>query len=376
MRILCLLLFTIYSFNLFAQTYPIGQFSLFMEDPDRADRLVTAEMFYPAQAAGPNQLLADGLFPMIVFGHGFLMSYESYDNVKQHFINEGYIVMFLTTEEGLTPDHDAFAKDIAYMTNYIVDQAYEPQSFLKDHFIPKVALIGHSMGGGASVLAGDLSEHFETYIGLAPAETDPSAIAYAENITLPALILSGSSDGVTPPGEHHLPIFENLASECKVFVDIIGGAHCYFANPDFACDFGELATSSGITITREEQHQIFYDYTTSWLDSFLKDILGALNDFIFPEGQDDRVNLTNSCMLPSSLNTTLSKQISIFPNPASDFIYLKNSRENKSYFLYDRNGKLMQKGFVIDKINTSDLPAQMYFLKLEMGDVFKVVIHR
>lgn len=374
MRTLTVLLFLLSTITLVGQTYPIGQFSLFMEDPDRQDRLVTAEMYYPAVAEGPNQMLADGLFPMIVFGHGFLMPETSYANVKEHFVDKGYIVMFVTTEGGLTPDHEEYAKDLVYMTDYIVEQTENPQSFLNGHFIPKVGLVGHSMGGGAAVLASDLSINFTTYIGLAPAETDPSAIDYAQNINLPALILSGSADGVTPPSEHHLPIFENLASECKVFVDIIGGAHCYFANTDVACDFGELAASTVIEISRAEQQEIFYDYATGWLDSFLKNVPGALNDFIFPEGKDNRVNLVNRCMLSSSTNNNTSTEISLYPNPATDFIYLKNNSENKKYFLFDRHGVMVQEGIVLDKINISQLHGQMYFLKLENGPTLKFVV--
>ena len=374
MRVLGIFMFLFcYSIS-YSQNYPIGQFSLFMEDPDRNERLVTAEMFYPAQAAGANQMLADGEFPLLVFGHGFVMPYTSYENVKEHFVNEGYIVMFITTEGSIAPDHQEYANDIAYMTDYIVDQATNPQSFLNGHFIPKVGLIGHSMGGGASVLASDLSMYFETYIGLAPAETNPSAIDYATNINLPALILSGSSDGVTPPSEHHVPIFESLASECKVFVDIIDGAHCYFANTDFACDFGELAASTGIEISRAEQQQIFYDYATGWLDSFLKAIPGALNEFIFPEGDDSRVNLINNCMLSSNTNTPPFDKISVYPNPGKDIIFLKNNLKEQKYLLFDRNGRLVKEGIVLDRIDISNLSSQMYFLHLEGGAVLKCMV--
>ncbi len=59
---------------------------------------------------------------------------------------------------------------------------------------------------------------------MAPAETDPSAIATDPNVSVPDLIYSGSSDWVTLPTDHQIPIYDGLDSKCKTFVSIIGGA--------------------------------------------------------------------------------------------------------------------------------------------------------
>ena len=76
------------------------------------------------------------------------------------------------------------------------------------------------------MLAAANNANISGIVGLAPAETNPSAIGVCANISVPALIFSGSSDGVTPPAEHHLPIYQGIASSCKSFVSITGGAHC------------------------------------------------------------------------------------------------------------------------------------------------------
>jgi hypothetical protein len=114
---------------------------------------------------------------------------------------------------------------------------------------------------------------------LAPAETNPSAIGVCANISVPALIFSGSSDGVTPPAEHHLPIYQGIGSTCKSFVSITGGAHCYFANSNFNCDFGESTSSQGISITRAEQHQKTFAILDPWLQYVLGEDCFALNAF-------------------------------------------------------------------------------------------------
>ena len=63
-----------------------------------------------------------------------------------------------------------------------------------------------------------------------------------------ALIFSGTADGVTPAAEHHTPIYNGLASSCKNFVNITGGGHCYYAQTNFNCDFGESTSSPNISI--------------------------------------------------------------------------------------------------------------------------------
>jgi hypothetical protein len=157
-----------------------------------------------------------------------------------------------------------------------------------------IAIMGHSMGGGATILAAQNNTNIKTIIGLAPAETNPSAIAAAENVTVPALILSGSSDGVTPPGEHHIPIYDALDSECKSFVSLTGGAHCYFANTNVFCDFGEGSASTGITLSRIEQQAQMNSLITPWLNYYLKDACLSYTNFMAATASTNLV-LTQNC---------------------------------------------------------------------------------
>jgi hypothetical protein len=94
------------------------------------------------------------------------------------------------------------------------------------------------------------------------------------------LVFSGGQDGVTPPDEHHLPIYSALASAKKTFVNVVGGAHCYFANTNFNCDFGEGTTSTGISITRAEQQTRTYSLLDPWLDYTLRGNCDAYETFV------------------------------------------------------------------------------------------------
>ena len=145
-----------------------------------------------------------------------------------------------------------------------------PASLFYEHIAEGSAIMGHSMGGGAAFLACENFNDVSAMITFAAAETNPSAIQAAASIQVPALVFSGSNDCVTPPPNHQVPMYNNLASSCKTFISITGGGHCYFADYNFNCAFGELTCSPSPTITRAQQHAIILSHLVPYLEFHLK----------------------------------------------------------------------------------------------------------
>ncbi len=287
--ILCIVFYSVIS-SLHGQ-FAIGHTTITFNDPSRtggfgtgggAGRQIQTEIYYPATTAGDDTPVATGNFPIIVFGHGFAMSWDAYQNIWEHYAPKGYILAFPRTEGNLfpAPSHQDFGLDLKIVGEKLTALNNESTSLFFQKILTNVGIIGHSMGGGASILAASGNNSIRTVIGLAPAETNPSAITAANGVTVPALIFSGSQDGVTPPTDHHLPIFNNLNSGCKTFASIVGGAHCYFANSNFNCDFGEATSSSGISISRTQQHQRTFSLLDPWLAFMLKDSCDAYATFM------------------------------------------------------------------------------------------------
>jgi dienelactone hydrolase len=304
-----LILFAIVlTFPVFAQ-FQIGHTTITFNDPSRSGgfgtgggsgRQIQTEIYYPSSSAGENVPMASGQFPVIVFGHGFAMSWDAYQNIWEHYAPNGYILAFPRTEGNLfpSPSHQDFGLDLKLVGEKMVSQSLVTGSIFYQGVLPNVAIIGHSMGGGASILASAGNQGIKTVVGLAPAETNPSAVSAASGVTVPALIFSGSQDGVTPPADHHLPIFDNLGSGCKTFVSILGGAHCYFANANFNCDFGEATSSTGISISRTEQHARTFNLLDPWLAFTLKDSCDSYQFFM--DKLDDtptQLNTNSTCAL-------------------------------------------------------------------------------
>ena len=280
------ILFLQFSTLLHAQ-YFIGNYSKVFQDSSRSNRNVPTEIYYPSISEGNNTQVAFGQFPIIIFGHGFLMSYGDYQSLWEELVPKGYIILFPRTEEGLINDHQEFGWDLQFLVTEMQEEGADNYSPVFNAVANNTALMGHSMGGGAAFLAADSLTHnqndqLKTIIGLAPAESSSngvSSISSALNVNVPALILSGSQDGVTPPEDHHLPLFNNLSSSYKTFISILGGAHCYFGEPNFFCDFGEATASSGISISREDQQNITFDFVNLWLDYTLKESCEQYNAF-------------------------------------------------------------------------------------------------
>jgi dienelactone hydrolase len=271
--------------------YQIGHSTFTFNDPSRSGgfgsgggpgRQIQTEIYYPSYTAGENTAVATfPNFPVIVFGHGFAMGWDAYANIWQHLAPQGYILAFVRTEGSLipAPSHGDFGDDLALVATKMLALNGAAGSPFNGKVKQKVVIMGHSMGGGATMLAAENNTSIAGIVGLAPAETNPSAVSVCGNINVPALIFSGTNDGVTPPIDNHLPMYQGLASSCKSYVSITGGAHCYFANSNFNCDFGESTSSQGISITRAQQQQKTFEILDPWLHYVLNTDCYALADF-------------------------------------------------------------------------------------------------
>ena len=94
-KIYLVVILLIYSSNIFAQTYNIGHTSNVFYDNIR-NRNIPTEIYYPADSNGNDLPLSSGNFPILVFGHGFLISWDTYENFWSALVPEGYILCFPT----------------------------------------------------------------------------------------------------------------------------------------------------------------------------------------------------------------------------------------------------------------------------------------
>lgn len=285
----------------------------------------------------------------------------------------GYILALPRTESGLSPSHLEFGKDLRFLNEKIKAEGNNTSSFLYQKVAQTSAIMGHSMGGGASFLAADNYTNFTTLINFAAANTNPSAITAASRVTVPVLMFCGENDGTTPPQQHQIPIYDSCASNCKTLITIKGGGHCYFANYNFNCSFAEATTSPQPTITREEQIARVNYLLVPYLNYMLKGNVAEETSFLNRLTNNTNITYVRSC------NTKLPEQgylhnIYIYPNPTNNQfqIMLPNEVNNLNITLYDILGKTIQheikngKNIVVNLKENS--PSGIYFIKLNVDD--------
>jgi hypothetical protein len=347
------LLFLTYAQLGFAQTFQIGHTSMNFIDSSRNNRVIAAEIYYPSDNAGDNVPVAitNDTFPVLSFGHGFVMTWDAYQNFWSSLVPNGYIMVFPKTEGSISPSHLDFGKDLSF----IIDQMNELNTNVASIFYNKISLMnavmGHSMGGGASFLAAQLNSSIKAIVNFAPAETNPSAIMAAVSITIPSLIFSGTNDCVTPPNTNQIPMYNSLSSLCKTLISITGGSHCQMANSNFLCNLGESSCSSQPTITRVAQQTIITTYLLPWLDYQLKSNCSQGTLFDDKIIVDTSITFQKNCIQCNDLNMVNTEAVypfKVYPNPANDFINV-DGLISAAYQIkiYDANAKI-----VLDKVFT------------------------
>ena len=334
-----LALFFVYSLSV-AQDFGVRNYSKTFRDTDRNNRRVNARIYYPTATSTSGSI--DGTFPVIVLGHGFIMNSDAYTNFYNELVPRGYIVAFVNTEGSFFANHKAYAEDMAFMVNAMQSENTNSGSALFGIVSDKTALIGHSMGGGAATVAASLVD-VATLVTFAPALLRFDTLTPASEVNTDAIVFSGSGDGVTPPQENHIPIYENLGSSCKYFINILGGAHCYYANSNWACDFGENSSSGGIQISRQEQQDIVFNFLNSWFDYKLKDDASALQTFKSDLQSSQDVTYDDSCGLRVD-NPSGTPALTISPNPSSSDIVIQYDDISKNpdrIEFYNQQGQLI-----------------------------------
>lgn len=223
----------------------------------------TAQLFYPATSRGLNAPYtgAGAPYAAVSFGHGFVQAVTNYQSTLEHLATHGYLVIASESEGGLFPSHQNFANDLSRCLTWLEQQHATPASWLFQQVdTASFGMSGHSMGGGASVLAAAADARVRVLANLAAANTNPSAIVAAGALRTPAFYLSGSSDTIVPVGGNGQPMYAGTLGPRAIPV-IQGGFHCGFLDASgFGCDNGALPRAQQLEITRRMLATVFNLY--------------------------------------------------------------------------------------------------------------------
>ncbi|MGW1537421.1 alpha/beta hydrolase family protein [Streptomyces aureus] len=223
-----------------------------------AGRSYSARVWYPGTTSGANAPVATGTHPGLAFGHGFFQAITQYESLLKHYASWGVITVVPKSQGGLFPSHSAFADDLnAGLTWLTAQNTTSGSRFAGRVDTTRYAVSGHSMGGGAALLAASRNPAVKSVTTLAAAETNPSAVTASASLGIPVQYVGGSADSIAGVADNQQKMYDAKPSLTQLRV-ITGGFHCGFEDSSgFGCDSG--------TITRAVQLKLTSGITTSWL---------------------------------------------------------------------------------------------------------------
>ncbi|MFT6166653.1 MAG: dienelactone hydrolase [Vicingaceae bacterium] len=356
----------IISTNTMAQSFNIGHTTITFHDSSRSRNIAT-EIYYPGISTGQNVAVDSGSFPILVFGHGFLMAWNAYQNFWTELVPKGYVMCFPTTEMSASPNHGAFGLDLKFLAAQMQKENLDSTSLFFNSLALETVLMGHSMGGGASFLAAENNTTITALVNFAAAETTPSAIAAAVNVNVPSLIFSGDDDCVAPTNTNQTLMYDSLSSTCKTHIRIIDGGHCYYANNNFNCNLGESFCNPTLNISRAQQQLVTFDFLNPWLAYSLKGDTSAWIRFNDSLQNSSRINSSQHCNITSVQELHIDSEIKLYPNPASNQINLVITEEQEGGRLqiYNVLGKKLHEHLIKKdniQIDVSHLPKGTYLI--------------
>jgi dienelactone hydrolase len=220
----------------------------------------TALLYYPATQAGNDTPFdgSGGPYAGVSFGHGFLQQPTIYDSTLRHLATHGFLVIATESYTGFFPNHSLYADDLLHCLTWLERADADAGSALFGAVdTGAFGLSGHSMGGGASVLAAARDGRVRAVANLAAAETNPSAIDAMGRVRVPVSLLSGSEDSITPPGQHQEPMY-GAGSAPRQLPSLLGGSHCGFLDSNVIfCDSGSLPRAEQLALTRRLLTEFF-----------------------------------------------------------------------------------------------------------------------
>jgi dienelactone hydrolase len=200
---------------------PVGVRDVAWSNPTAAGSgTLAARVLYPATANGTNTPLLPqpGGWPVVVFLHGFAVLGNSYQSLGTTWAQQGCIVVLSNTAQFDNVGQEADGRAL-FPAITIANNAAGPLQGAFD--VQRMALAGHSMGGGnvANVLAQNPGYRGGVAIAPVPPRGNNGAL-----VQTPLGIVAGAGDTITPPASNATPYYQSLTAYrgCK-FLYLLNG---------------------------------------------------------------------------------------------------------------------------------------------------------
>ena len=169
-----------------------------------------ATIYYPTTTA-------EGTFGGVAVSPGFTETQSAISWLGPRVASHGFVVITFNTNSGFDSPAQRGDELLAAL-DYLTGTSSVRTRVDATH----LAVMGHSMGGGATLEAAKKRPSLRAAIGLAPYDTDKTW----PEITTPSLMIGAQNDSIAPPASHAIPFYNSIpASTRKAYLELAGADH-------------------------------------------------------------------------------------------------------------------------------------------------------
>jgi predicted dienelactone hydrolase len=184
----------------------------------------TVQIRLPADASGPR--------PLVIIQHGFFSRASFWLPLAEHLASHGFAVAVVGQPNALEVDPSIWKRRLRAAVDTLEAVNKKEGGPLAGRFdFDRVALLGHSYGGVASIMVAAEDPRVKTVVAIAPGDLylyrDPFMKAAAK-LSQPILFVAAEADGIVPTPLFARPAFERATN--ALFVEIKGAGHLRFAD--------------------------------------------------------------------------------------------------------------------------------------------------
>ncbi len=235
--------------------YAVGNFTFTLTEPGKqlcaphgatsgcVERSMPLYVFFPASRGAPGEVVSDaapdrsaGIFPLVVFGNGYLETSASYSALLDYWASRGYVVaapqfpLSQANSVGGPWEADILNQpgDLSAAISFMIGQdSSSSSSFYRLINTSEVAVVGQSDGADAALAVGYntccTDPRVKAVISLSGAELSSYPGKYFTSAGPPLLVVQGTDDDINVP-EDSQAVFAG-AHPPKYYLSLLGADH-------------------------------------------------------------------------------------------------------------------------------------------------------
>uniref|UniRef100_UPI0035B6AC2C Leaf-branch compost cutinase n=1 Tax=Unknown prokaryotic organism TaxID=2725 RepID=UPI0035B6AC2C len=157
-------------------------------------------------------------FGGIAMSPGYTADASSLAWLGRRLASHGFVVLVINTNSRFDGP-DSRASQLSAALNYL--RTSSPSAVRARLDANRLAVAGHSMGGGGTLRIAEQNPSLKAAVPLTPWHTDKTF-----NTSVPVLIVGAEADTVAPVSQYAIPFYQNLPSTTpKVYVELCNASH-------------------------------------------------------------------------------------------------------------------------------------------------------